>query len=71
VKVELRAITMSFGILESAVMLSSLMPSAKKSCFGSPEILVKGRTAMAGLSGSGRAGIADLCAPARAVAARR
>ena len=39
---------------ESAVMMSSVMPSAKYSCSGSPLILSKGRTAMAGLLGNVR-----------------
>ena len=39
--------------LDSAVMMSSLMPSEKYSCSGSPLMLVKGSTAMAGRSGSG------------------
>src|SRR5215471_11866549 len=34
-------------------MISSTMPSAKYSCSGSPPMLVKGRTAMDGLSGNG------------------
>ncbi len=38
---------------DSAVMMSSAMPSAKKSCSGSPLILVKGNTAIDGPSGSG------------------
>ena len=37
---------------ESAVMMSSLMPSEKYSCSGSPDMFVKGRTAIDGLSGS-------------------
>ena len=37
---------------ESAVMISSTMPSAKYSCSGSPLILAKGSTAIDGLSGS-------------------
>jgi hypothetical protein len=41
---------------ESAVMISSTMPSAKYSCPGSPLILAKGRTAIDGLSGSANAG---------------
>ena len=35
---------------DSAVMMSSLMPSEKYSCSGSPLMLTKGRTAMAGRS---------------------
>src|SRR5258708_11743763 len=34
-------------------MMSSTIPSAKYSCSGSPLMLVNGRTAMEGLSGSG------------------
>ena len=37
-------------------MMSSLMPSEKYSCSGSPLMLTKGSTAMAGRSGNGRAG---------------
>ena len=37
----------------SAVMMSSTRPSAKYSCSGSPLMLVNGRTAIEGLSGSG------------------
>ena len=41
---------------DSAVMMSSLMPSEKYSCSGSPLMLVNGSTAMAGRSGSGKCG---------------
>ena len=41
--------------LDSAVMMSSLIPSEKYSCSGSPLMLVNGSTAMAGRSGSGNA----------------
>ena len=50
---ELRAITKNQRSLDSAVMMSSLIPSEKYSCSGSPLIFVKGSTAMAGRSGSG------------------
>ena len=40
---------------DSAVMMSSMMPSAKYSCSGSPLMFWNGRTAIDGLSGSGRA----------------
>jgi hypothetical protein len=53
VKVELRAMTKSHRMRESAVMISSTIPSAKYSCSGSPLILAKGSTAIEGLSGSG------------------
>src|SRR6516225_5818382 len=50
--------TKSQRIRESAVMISSTMPSAKYSCSESPLILAKGNTAIDGLSrerqGSGR-----------------
>jgi hypothetical protein len=49
------AMTKNQRSLESAVMMSSLMPSEKYSCSGSPLILTKGRTAMAGRSDSGKA----------------
>ena len=48
--------TKSQRMRESAVMISSTMPSAKYSCSGSPLILANGNTAIDGLSGSGRAG---------------
>src|ERR1700738_4077180 len=45
--------TKSQRMRESAVMISSTMPSAKYSCSGSPLMLAKGSTAIDGLSGSG------------------
>src|SRR5262249_44397084 len=53
VKLELRAITKSQRMRDSAVMISSTMPSAKYSCSGSPLILANGNTAIDGLSGRG------------------
>jgi hypothetical protein len=53
---ELRAITKNQRSLDSAVMMSSLMPSEKYSCSGSPLMLMKGSTAMAGRSDGGKAG---------------
>src|SRR5260221_438575 len=53
-KDELRAITRNQRSFDSAVMMSSLMPSEKYSCSGSPLMLLKGSTAMAGRSGSGK-----------------
>src|SRR5689334_14574990 len=47
--------TNSQRMRESAVMISSTMPSAKYSCSGSPLRLAKGSTAIDGLSGSGSA----------------
>ena len=41
---------------DSAVMMSSTMPSAKYSCSGSPLMFWNGRTAIDGLSGSGSGG---------------
>jgi hypothetical protein len=68
VKLELRAMTKSQRMRESAVMISSTMPSAKYSCSGSPLIFWNGSTAIDGLSGSGSTGDADaeglLAAPA-------
>jgi hypothetical protein len=58
---ELRAITKNQRNLDSAVIMSSLMPWEKYSCSGSPLMLTKGSTAMAGRSGSGRAGRAGSC----------
>src|SRR6516225_1276544 len=54
VKLELRAMTKSQRIRESAVIISSTMPSAKYSCSGSPLMLAKGNTAIDGLSGRGK-----------------
>src|SRR6516165_5603046 len=45
--------TKSQQMRDSAVMISSTMPSAKYSCSGSPLILANGITAIDGLSGSG------------------
>jgi len=42
------------GERDNAVIMSSVMPSEKYSCSGSPLILIKGKTAMEGLSGSGK-----------------
>src|SRR5262245_1274291 len=53
--VELREITNRPETFDSSVMSSSVMPSAKYSCFGSSLMLVKGSTAIDGLSGSGNA----------------
>ena len=53
VKVLLRAITNSQRIRDSAVMISSTMPSAKYSCSGSPDMFWNGSTAIDGLSGNG------------------
>jgi hypothetical protein len=51
---ELRAITRNQRNLESAVMMSSLMPSEKYSCSGSPLMFWNGSTAIEGLSGKAR-----------------
>ena len=59
---ELRAITKNQRSFDSAVMMSSLMPSEKYSCSGSPLMLVNGSTAIAGRSGSGSAGCAGSAA---------
>ena len=53
---ELRAITKNQRSLDSAVIMSSLMPSEKYSCSGSPLMFTKGSTAMAGRSEGGTAG---------------
>src|SRR5438094_463025 len=47
--------TKSQRMRESAVMISSTIPSTKYSCSGSPLMLAKGNTAIEGLSGSGSA----------------
>src|SRR5260370_21281695 len=51
--------TNRLGILERAVVKSSVMPSLKYSCSRSPLMFVKGSTAIEGLSGNV---IAGLCA---------
>ena len=48
--------------LDSAVMMSSLIPSEKYSCSGSSLMLLNGSTAMAGRSGSGGAACESLAA---------
>src|SRR5467141_3611191 len=53
---EFRAITKNQRSLDSAVMMSSLMPSEKYSCSASPLMLTNGSTATAGRSGNGKAG---------------
>ena len=42
----MRAITVRPAIFDKSVMMSSLMPSEKYSCSGSPDILVNGNTAI-------------------------
>jgi hypothetical protein len=46
VKLELREITSRPAIFDKSVITSSLMPSEKYSCSGSPDMLVNGRTAI-------------------------
>ena len=53
-KLEFRAMMKSQRIRVSAVMMSSTIPSAKYSCSGSPLMFWSGRTAIDGLSGSGK-----------------
>ena len=47
---------------ESSVMMSSVIPSEKYSCSGSPDMLLKGRTATEGLSGSSSTGALEVLA---------
>ena len=47
--------TNSQRMRDSAVMISSTMPSTKYSCSGSPLMFWNGSTAIDGLSGSGSA----------------
>src|SRR5439155_23361152 len=54
-------------ILESAVVISSTMPSAKYSCSGSPDMFWNGSTAIEGLSGSGSVRCGACAAPARSM----
>ena len=49
-KLELRAITISPAIFDRSVMMSSVMPSEKYSCSGSPDMLSNGNTAIDGSS---------------------
>jgi hypothetical protein len=46
VKLELRAITVRPAIFDKSVMMSSLTPSEKYSCSGSPDMLVNSKTAI-------------------------
>src|SRR5215510_8522083 len=65
VKLEFRAITNNHLNRESAVVISSTIPSAKYSCSGSPLMFSNGNTAIEGLSGSASAvfaGVTD-CSP--------
>jgi hypothetical protein len=54
VKLEFRAMTNSQRIRESAVMISSIMPSTKYSSSGPGLMFWNGITAIEGLSGSGK-----------------
>src|SRR5215472_2773798 len=54
-KLELRALTKSQRMRDSAVMISATIPSAKYSCSGSTLRLAKGSTAIDGLSEVGKA----------------
>ena len=58
-KLELRAITVRPPIFDKSVMMSSLMPSEKYSCSGSPDMLVNGKTAIDAVAtfGSGLAAL--------------
>jgi len=59
--------TNSPGVLDTSVMMSSVMPSAKYSCSGSPDMLVNGSTASEGFSGGRSAGSGGAGAAAGAV----
>ena len=52
---EFREMTNREEIFDRDVMISSVNPSVKYSCFGSPVMFSNGSTAMDGLSGSGKA----------------
>ena len=52
---EFREMTNREEIFDRDVMISSVNPSVKYSCFGSPVMFSNGSTAMEGLSGSGKA----------------
>src|SRR5512136_2416784 len=47
--------TNSLGTLERAVMISSVIPSQRNSCFGSSLMFTNGSTATEGTSGKGKA----------------
>src|SRR6266403_2006111 len=58
-KVEPRSITNKPGTRDRSVTRSSVIPSLKYSCCGSPLRLVNGITAIDGMLGSGNAGFSD------------
>ena len=69
VKAVLRATTDSAETLERSVMMSSLIPSLKYSCSGSPLMLTNGSTQIEGpRAGAGAAGAPVADGPAGAVA---
>jgi hypothetical protein len=73
-KLEFRAMTISQRMRDSAVMISSTMPSAKYSCSGSPLRLTNGSTAIDGREGRGGSAAAGASAgsgSATGAAARR
>src|SRR5262249_284647 len=62
-KLELRAITVRPAIFDRSVIMSSLMPSEKYSCSGSPDMLVNGKTAIDAVATLGKGlSILDLVA---------
>ena len=63
-KLEFRAITNKPGKLESEVMMSSIIPSAKYSCSGSPLMFWNGRIAIEGFDGGAGAPVAGSAAGA-------
>src|SRR5712671_4098250 len=62
--VEFRAITKNHRRRDNAEMMSSVIASLKYSCAGSPDMFVKGITAIEGLSGSRSAAAAGDDTPA-------
>jgi hypothetical protein len=65
VKLECRAMTNKDRDVDSTVIMSSAIPSAKNSCSGSQLILVNAKTAIDGLSGSGSDGREATSVPTR------
>src|SRR5258708_4416804 len=66
VKIEFRAMTYRTRNRESSVMIATVTPSLKYSCSGSPDMLVKGNTAIEGWSGNSKDGAAPCGAGAGA-----
>jgi hypothetical protein len=68
---ELREITSRSRKRDSSVMMSSVRPSAKNSCSGSPLMLANGRTAIDGLAGAAAGLGAEGASPASSSTTRK